>query len=93
MNISIYSPLAHQSNGGSNNAYTASEETVYYFDVGGGALAGALSRFSDFFAAPLFSESATAREVAAIDSEHSKNLQVCLYFSPARAYFLSGELG
>jgi insulysin len=37
---------------------------------------GALSRFADFFAAPLFTEAATAREVAAIDSEHSKNLQV-----------------
>jgi len=63
------------SNGGSNNAYTDSEETVYFFDVGAGALPGALARFSDFFAAPLFTESATAREVAAIESEHSKNIQ------------------
>lgn len=64
-----------QANGGSNNAFTDSEETVYFFDVGGSAMPGALARFADFFAAPLFTASATAREVAAIDSEHSKNLQ------------------
>ena len=63
------------SNGGSNNAFTGGEETNYFFDVGGEALPGALARFSDFFAAPLFSESGVAREVDAIDSEHSKNLQ------------------
>ena len=37
--------------GGSNNAYTAAEETCYYFDCQGGALEGALSRFSQFFQA------------------------------------------
>lgn len=67
---------SNQANGGSNNAFTDSEETVYFFDVGGSALPGALSRFADFFVSPLFTEAATAREVAAIDSEHSKNLQV-----------------
>ena len=61
--------------GGRNNAYTDSEETVYYFDVNGAALPSALLRFADFFTSPLFTESATAREVGAIDAEHSKNLQ------------------
>ena len=63
------------SNGGSNNAFTAAEDTNYYFDCGGDALPGALTRFADFFAAPLFSASGAAREVDAVDSEHSKNLQ------------------
>ena len=62
-------------NGGSNNAYTAAEETNYFFDVNGEALPGALARFAGFFTAPLFTPSATAREVNAIDSEHAKNLQ------------------
>ena len=61
--------------GGSNNAYTAAEETNYYFDIQGGALPDALSRFAAFFTSPSFTESATAREVNAIESEHSKNLQ------------------
>ena len=61
--------------GGSNNAYTDSEDTCYYFDVTAGGLPGALARFSEFFSSPLFTESATAREVSAIDSEHNKNLQ------------------
>ena len=61
--------------GGSNNAYTAAEETNYFFDVQGKSLKPALERFAGFFVDPLFTESATAREVNAIDSEHSKNLQ------------------
>ena len=35
-----------------------------------------MDRFSQFFVAPLFTESATDRERNAIESEHSKNLQV-----------------
>ncbi len=63
------------SSGGSNNAYTAPEDTNYFFDVQGPALPAALPRFAGFFTAPLFTEGATAREVNAIDSEHNKNLQ------------------
>ena len=63
------------SNGGSNGAFTSAERTVYHFDVSDIALPSALSRFADFFISPLFTSSATAREVAAIDAEHSKNLQ------------------
>ena len=61
--------------GGSNNAYTASEDTNYFFDVQGSGLPGALERFAGFFTAPLFTPAATGREVSAIESEHSKNLQ------------------
>lgn len=33
-----------------------------------------LNRFSQFFISPLFSESATEREINAVDSEHLKNI-------------------
>ena len=34
-----------------------------------------LKRFGSFFVSPLFTETATGRELNAIESEHSKNLQ------------------
>jgi len=61
--------------GGMSNAYTAESVTNYYFGVSPDHLEGALDRFSQFFIAPLFSESATDRELKAVDSEHSKNQQ------------------
>lgn len=61
-------------NGGTNNAYTETEDTTYFFDVIASSLPGALDRFSDFFVSPLFTESATGREVSAIESEHQKNV-------------------
>jgi len=39
---------------GSSNAYTDTEDTVYFFDVEGKELYGALDRFSEFFKSPLF---------------------------------------
>mmetsp|Transcript_36103 Transcript_36103/g.86758 ORF Transcript_36103/g.86758 Transcript_36103/m.86758 type:complete len:835 (-) Transcript_36103:4855-7359(-) len=72
-------------NGGSSNAYTASENTVYHFTLqqaDGGTATGTsgtfgegLKRFGSFFTAPLFTESATGRELNAIESENAKNLQ------------------
>lgn len=62
-------------NGGSSNASTSMEHTQYYFDVRSDALAGALDRFASFFVSPLFTESATGREMNAVHSEHTKNLQ------------------
>jgi insulysin len=64
--------------GGINNAFTDSERTVYYFEMDGtldNRVAEALLRFGSFFSGPLFTESATGRELNAIDSENSKNLQ------------------
>lgn len=66
------------SNGGTSNAYTDSENTVYYFSVNAEAdskLTEALSRFASFFSSPLFTEAATGRELNAIESENAKNLQ------------------
>lgn len=70
--------------GGSSNAYTAQENTVYYFDVQSEHFTKALDLFASFFTCPLFTESATSREINAVDSENSKNLQVhtpYLFFS------------
>jgi insulysin len=65
------------SNGGSSNAYTDSENTVYYFAMQAeaeGKLNEGLSRFGSFFTAPLFTETATSRELLAIESENAKNI-------------------
>jgi insulysin len=61
--------------GGMSNAFTAMENTNYYFDVAHPHLEGALDRFAQFFISPLFTESATERETKAVDSENAKNLQ------------------
>jgi insulysin len=61
-------------NGGSSNAATYPDLTKYYFDVMPEKLEDALDRFSQFFIAPLFTESATQREINAVHSEHEKNL-------------------
>ena len=70
--------------GGSSNAFTESESTTYYFNQqlddnklfpGGGDSYEGLDRFLDFFATPKFSLGSVSREVNAVDSEHSKNLQ------------------
>merc|ERR1712166_879034 len=61
--------------GGSNNAYTDTNLTNYQFEVEAESLEGALDRFAQFFISPLFTEEATEREMKAVDSENSKNLQ------------------
>lgn len=61
--------------GGSSNAFTDLESTNYYFDVNADNFRGALDRFAQFFIEPLFTESATSREMQAVDSEHGKNIQ------------------
>ena len=64
-----------EEHGGGSNAFTAHEDTNYYFVVQKDFLQGAMDRFAQFFLAPLFSESATYRELNAVDSENNKNLQ------------------
>ncbi len=61
--------------GGHSNAYTAAEDTNYYFEVNHQYLEGALDRFSQFFISPLFDPSCKDREIRAVDSENKKNLQ------------------
>lgn len=60
--------------GGRTNAYTASEQTNYYFDVNADCFEEALDRFAQFFIKPLMSSDATTREIKAVDSENQKNL-------------------
>lgn len=75
-------------NSGMSNAYTDMEDTNYHFQLvvppndlkpdnpnHVPRFKEALDRFSQFFSAPLFTESATERELNAIDSEHQKNVQ------------------
>ncbi|KAL5111762.1 Insulin-degrading enzyme [Taenia crassiceps] len=64
------------SHNGYCNAFTSTTETCYVFDVAPEYLHEALERFSEIFVAPLFTESATEREVNAVDSEHEKNLAI-----------------
>ncbi|OAD60877.1 Insulin-degrading enzyme [Eufriesea mexicana] len=61
-------------NGGTYNASTHMDHTLYYFDVHAEKLRGALDRFAQFFIAPLFTESLTELELNAIHLECEKNL-------------------
>ncbi|MDR2213674.1 MAG: insulinase family protein [Pseudomonadales bacterium] len=63
------------SNGGSHNAYTAYENTNYYFDIDKDELEPALARFSRFFVAPLFTPDYVDRERNAVNSEYQSGLQ------------------
>ena len=48
---------------------------MYYFDVQSDYFEGTLDMFAAFFTCPLFTEAATLRELNAVDSENTKNLQ------------------
>lgn len=61
--------------GGTNNAYTALDRTVYSFSVNNDSFEKALDLFSHFFIDPLFKASEVGRELHAVDQEHSKNIQ------------------
>jgi len=61
-------------NGGTTNAHTGSEQTMYYFDVVSSGFEVALDIFSRFFIDPLFKEENLRKEMNAVDSEHSKNI-------------------
>jgi nardilysin len=63
--------LSH--NGGSSNAYTQCEYTVYHFDVLQDYLEEALDMFAQFFISPLFLPDAVDREIQAIESEFNLN--------------------
>lgn len=61
--------------GGSVNAYTGSDRTVYMFSINNDAFEPALNRFSHFFIDPLFLPNCINRELHAVDQEHSKNIE------------------
>jgi insulysin len=57
--------------GGTSNASTSMETTVYNFDVNYNYFSEALDIFSQFFISPLFDMNSTSRELRAVDSEVS----------------------
>ncbi|TPH17945.1 insulinase family protein [Litorilituus lipolyticus] len=61
--------------GGSNNAWTATEHTCFFFDIQGKFLAPALDRFSQFFTSPLLSEEFVQSERQNIDAEFKMKLK------------------
>ncbi|RTE65512.1 peptidase M16 [Amphritea opalescens] len=61
--------------GGSHNAFTAFENTNYFFDIKADQLEPALDRFSHFFIDPLFAEDYVDRERHAVNSEYQSKLR------------------
>lgn len=60
---------------GNFNAFTANEETNFYFTIAQEHLQPALHIFAQFFICPLFTEDCVDREMNAVDSENQKNLK------------------
>jgi insulysin len=56
--------------GGSNNAYTAAENTNYFFDIEHASLEPALERFAQFFISPVFDTSYIEHEKNAVNAEY-----------------------
>ncbi len=63
------------SHGGSHNAYTAFENTNYFFDIKAEDLEPALDRFAQFFISPLFTAKYVDRERHAVHSEYQSKLR------------------
>jgi len=60
--------------GGTNNAYTASDQTVYFAEVDDKGFEETFDIFAQFFIAPAFAPEMVDKEVNAVDSEHKKNM-------------------
>lgn len=63
-------------NGGSSNAETECEYTLFYFDIVEEHLQGALDRFSSLFVSPLMLREAMSREIEAVESEFQNNVNL-----------------
>lgn len=64
-----------RSHGGSHNAFTAFQDTNYFFDVESEFLEPALDRFAQQFSAPLFTAELVDRERNAVHSEYTSKLK------------------
>lgn len=60
--------------GGTNNAYTASDQTVYFAEVDDKGFDETFDIFAQFFIEPSFARKMVDKEVNAVDSEHKKNM-------------------
>ncbi|WP_181869917.1 insulinase family protein [Halomonas sp. DQ26W] len=61
--------------GGSHNAFTASQDTNYFFEIEPEALTGALDRFSQFFLTPLFNPDQLESERNIVHSEYMARIR------------------
>jgi secreted Zn-dependent insulinase-like peptidase len=61
--------------GGSNNAWTGTEHTNYYFDIDNEWFDEALDRFSQFFICPCFNPELVERERQAVNSEYQLKIK------------------
>ena len=61
--------------GGSHNAYTAFDETNYFFDVNSDYLEPTLDQFAQFFIAPLLDAEYVEREKNAVHSEYQTKIK------------------
>jgi len=61
--------------GGSHNAYTAFDETNYFFDVNASDLEPTLDQFAQFFISPLFNSEYVEREKHAVHSEYQTKIK------------------
>ncbi|KAA0012194.1 peptidase M16 [Billgrantia pellis] len=61
--------------GGSHNAFTAPQDTNYFFDIEPEALPGALDRFSQFFLTPLFNHERLESERNIVHSEYMARIR------------------
>ena len=61
--------------GGSNNAWTATEHTCFFFDIAHQYFSSAIERFGEFFTAPLLSEEFVNKERKNIDAEFKLKLK------------------
>ena len=62
-------------NGGLYNAFTSLDKTNYHFEINPSGFKCALDKFAHFFIDPLFNKNSIDKEMNAIQSEYSKNLQ------------------
>ena len=63
-----------QTHGGSDNAFTSTQNTNYFFNVEAEYFSMALDMFAHFFINPLFSVDSVMDEMNAVNAEHQKNL-------------------
>ncbi|SDJ21576.1 insulinase family protein [Billgrantia gudaonensis] len=64
-----------RSHGGNHNAFTAPQDTNYFFDIDPEALPGALDRFSAFFVSPLFNADQLESERNIVHSEYMARIR------------------
>ncbi|WP_221796876.1 insulinase family protein [Oceanobacter mangrovi] len=61
--------------GGNHNAFTANQQTTYFFSIDNDAMAGALDRFAPFFISPTFDAAYVDREKNAVNAEYTAKIR------------------